>query len=253
MLKTRLIPVLLLRGGRMVKTKQFNHIREVGFPVTAAKIYDAQGADELVFLDIDASAEKRKFILEIITEVAEACFMPLTVGGGVQTLEDIRKLLSAGADKVCINTAAIENPEFIKKAAERFGDQCIVVSIDAKKNERGEYEVFACRGTRPTGLNPIDWARRAESLNAGEIIITSIDREGMMGGYDLELIKSVAEAVSIPVIAHGGAGTLQDLVDAVQKSKASAVAAASIFHFTDQSPIKARRFMKEAGLHVRIG
>lgn len=253
MLKTRLIPVLLLRGGRMIKTKQFNHVREVGFPVTAAKIYDAQGADELIFLDIDASADKRRFMLKIIRGVAEACFMPLTVGGGVRTLGDIRELLSAGADKVCVNTAAIENPEFIKKAAERFGDQCIIVSIDAKKNENGEYEVFTCRGTKPTGLNPIDWAKKAESLNAGEIMITSIDREGMMGGYDLELTRAVAEAVSIPVIAHGGAGTLQDLVDVVCKSKVSAVAAASIFHFTDQSPIKAGRFMKEAGLNVRMG
>jgi len=252
MLKKRLIPVLLLKEGRMVKTKQFDSLREVGFPISAAKIYDAQGADELIFLDIMAAAEKRNTMIDIIEEVAEQCFMPFTAGGGVRSVEDIRTLLKAGADKVSINTAAVTDPSFIAKAAKIFGDQCIIVSIDAKK-QGSKYEVFTHGGKKATGLNPVEFAKISESNNAGEILITSIDKEGEMKGYDLELTKAVSDAVNIPVIANGGAGTLQDLVDGINKGNASAVAAASIFHFTDQSPIKARAYMKEAGLPVRWG
>jgi len=252
MLKKRLIPVLLLKEGRMVKTKQFDSLREVGFPISAAKIYDAQGADELIFLDIMAAAEKRNTMIDIIEEVAEQCFMPFTAGGGVRSVEDIRTLLKAGADKVSINTAAVTDPSFIAKAAKIFGDQCIIVSIDAKK-QGSKYEVFTHGGKKATGLNPVEFAKISESNNAGEILITSIDKEGEMKGYDLELTKAVSDAVNIPVIANGGAGTLQDLADGINKGNASAVAAASIFHFTDQSPIKARAYMKEAGLPVRWG
>jgi len=253
MLKKRLIPVLLLKEGRMVKTIKFDKLREVGFPVTTAKVYDAQGADELIFLDIEASSKNRDITMDVIKNVAEHCFMPLTVGGGIRTLEDIRKLLSAGADKVSINTAAVENPDFIKQACNKFGDQCIIVSIDVKKNDEGKYEVFTHGGKNATGLDPIGWAKKAESLNAGEILITSIDKEGTMDGYDLDLVKEVVNAVSIPVIAHGGVGTLKHLAEGILDADASAVAAASIFHFTDQSPIKARRYMKGANIDVRFG
>jgi cyclase len=251
MLKKRLIPILLLKEGRMVKTIKFEKMREVGFPVTAAKIYDAQGADELIFLDISASVENRNIMIDVIKQVATQCFIPFTAGGGIRTIDDIHNLLKAGVDKIAINTAAVENPDFIRKAAQKFGDQCIVVSIDAKKKEDGTYEVYTQGGKKATGLNPVEWAKEAEKLNAGEILITSIDCEGMMGGYDIQLIREVSDAISIPVIAHGGVGTLQHLVEGLREGKASAVAAASIFHFTDQSPIKARRFMKEAGIDVR--
>lgn len=253
MLKKRLIPVLLLKEGRMVKTINFEKIREVGYPVTTAKIYDAQTADELIFLDIMASSENRNVTLDIIREVAENCFMPLTVGGGVRKLQDIRKLLNSGADKVSINTAAIENPKFIRDAARVFGSQCIVVSIDSKEISNGNYEVYSCGGKKPTGRDVRDWAKEVESLDAGEIIITSIDREGTMKGYDFNLIKSVSEVTSIPIIANGGVGTLKDFVDCINLCDVSAVAASSIFHFTDQSPIKARRYIADAGINIRLG
>jgi cyclase len=190
-------------------------------------------------------------MIDVIKQVATQCFIPFTAGGGIRTIDDIHNLLKAGVDKIAINTAAVENPDFIRKAAQKFGDQCIVVSIDAKKKEDGTYEVYTQGGKKATGLNPVEWAKEAEKLNAGEILITSIDCEGMMGGYDIQLIREVSDAISIPVIAHGGVGTLQHLVEGLREGKASAVAAASIFHFTDQSPIKARRFMKEAGIDVR--
>lgn len=252
MLKKRLIPVLLLKNGRMVKTMQFDKLRDVGNPVTAAKIYDAQSADELVFLDILASVEERKALIDIIDRVTEECFMPLTVGGGVKSLEDIRILLKAGADKVSINTAAVENPNLIKEASDKFGSANIVVSIDYKMIE-GENKVHTHCGKKKTDLDPVKWAVKVYELGAGEIMLNCIDRDGMMNGYDIEVIKAVSDSVDIPVIACGGAGSLQDFVDGVEKCNASAVAAGSIFHFTDQSPIKARFYMKERGVNVRWG
>jgi cyclase len=250
-LKQRLIPSLLLKDGRCIKTIRFETIRDVGDPVTAARVYDAQGADELIFFDITASHEGRETLFDIVAQTAEQCFMPLTVGGGARTVADIRKLLQAGADKVSINTAAIENPRFIQEAAETFGSQCIVVSIDARLVAPRGYEVFTDRATKPTGLNPVEWAKRMADSGAGEILITSVDRDGTMEGYALELVRSVADAVPVPVIASGGCGTLQHLVDVIVLGHASAVSAASLFHFTDQSVIKAKAFMKVSGLDVR--
>lgn len=252
MLKTRLIPTLLLKNGRMVKTIKFNDLRDVGDPVTAARVYNAQNVDELIFLDITASQEKRSALFDIISQVTKECFMPLAVGGGVRTVEDIRQLLLVGADKVVINTVAVQNPSFVSEAAKKFGRQCVIISIDVKKKNNGKFEVFIEGGKVSTGLEPMGWARRVEELGAGEIFITSIDKDGTMQGYEIELIKSISNKVTIPVIASAGAGTLQDLVEAIKAGGVSAVAAASIFHFTDQSPIKARSFMKNTGLNVRF-
>lgn len=251
MLKKRIIPILLLKNGRCVKGRQFKDYRDTGSPVTAAKIYDAQRVDELVFLDILASQEQRDVFLDIITQVAEVCFMPLTVGGGIKSIDDIKILLAAGADKVSINTAGIENPDFIREAAAYFGSANIVVSIDYKFDGT-KREVFSHGARKPAGLDPFEWAKKAEALGAGEIILTSIDREGMMSGYDLDFIRQVSDALHIPVIAHGGAGTLQHLKEGITAGKAEGIAAASIFHFTDQSPIKARLSLKDAGIDVRI-
>ncbi len=251
MLKTRLIPVLLLKNGRMVKTINFSAMRDVGDPVTSARIYNHQTADELVFLDISETKEDKKILFDIITKVAEECFMPLAVGGGIRSIEDIRKLLQAGADKVTINTCAVENPQFIREASLIFGSSTIVVSIDAKKDSHGEYEVYTKNGKEPTGLNPVEWAKRAEQLGAGEILITSIDQEGTLQGYDLSLIEAVAKNVSIPVIANAGAGKLEDFYKAITEGGVSAVAAASIFHFTDQSPIKVRTYLKYRKIDIR--
>ncbi len=252
MLKIRLIPSLLLKDGRCVKTVRFAEMRDVGNPVTAAKVYDAQRADELVFLDISASSEGRDILLDIVSTTAAECFMPLTVGGGVRTVEDIRKLLNAGADKVAINTQALKRPEFIREAAQRFGNQCILVSMDVKRASSGQYEVWANRAQEATGIGALDWAKRMCEYGAGEILLASADRDGTMQGYDLDLVRAVADCVDIPVIASGGVGTLQHLVDGITKGHASAVSAASIFHFTDQSIIKARSYMKQAGLDVRL-
>jgi cyclase len=252
MLKKRIIPVLLLKKGRLVKTLQFGKYRDVGEPVSQAKIYDAQKADELIFLDIDATSEKRDAAYDVIRNAANECFMPMTIGGGIGNIETIHRMLKIGADKVAINAAAIENPLFIIEAAAKFGSQCIVISIDVKKNQ-GRYEVFTHNGKTSTGKDPVEWAREVERLGAGEILLTSIDNEGTMKGYDLSLIKSVADAVGIPVIANGGAGTLQDFHNAILIGKASAVAAGSLFHFTDQSLIKTRRFLKVHGVEVRNG
>ena len=251
MLKVRLIPSLLLREGRCVKGVNFTDFRDTGNPVTAAKIYDAQGADELLFLDITASTEKRNILFDIVARTADECFMPLCVGGGIRTIDDIRKLLVVGADKVSINTAAVDKPEFINEAAEVFGNQCIVVATDVKRHENGEYEVYTNCGTKATGLNPMEWAVESVKQGAGELLLTSIDLEGTRKGYDLGLIRKISDSVEVPVIASGGVGSLQDLVDGIVKGHASAVSAASIFHFTDQSIIKARTYMKEAGLDVR--
>jgi cyclase len=250
-LKRRLIPSLLLQDGRCIKTIKFSAIRDVGNPITAARVYDAQSADELIFLDITASDERRKTLFDLVAQTAEQCFMPLTVGGGVRSVGDIRKLLQAGADKVAINSAAVENPALIREAAEMFGRQCLVVSIDARAHEPHRYEVFIYRAKKPTGLDPVDWARRMADLGAGEILITAVDRDGTMSGYDLDLTRSVADAVHVPVIASGGCGTLQHLTDGITLGHASAVSAASLFHFTDQSVIKAKTFMKMSGLDVR--
>ena len=257
MLKTRLIPTLLLKNGRLVKTIQFQTVenglgRDVGHCVKAPMVYDAQLADELIYLDMHASIEGRgtEQLRDVVAGVVGECFTPLTAGGGISTLEDIRTLLKAGADKVSINTSALLDPGFITQAAEVFGSQCIVVSIDARR-VADRYDVYSHAGTRPTGLNAADWARQVEAAGAGEILLTSIDRDGTRQGYDLELVQAVSDAVRIPVIASGGVGKLQDLVDGVVIGRASAVAAASLFHFTDQSPIKAKAFMKRYGINVR--
>ncbi|MEK7478406.1 MAG: glycosyl amidation-associated protein WbuZ [Patescibacteria group bacterium] len=253
MLKIRIIPVLLLKNNRMVKPINFGEKgeRDVGFPVTTARIYDSQGADELVFLDITATEDGRNFLLDTLSGVARDCFVPLTVGGGIRSIEAINDLLSSGADKVAINTYAVENPSFITEAANKFGGQCIVVSIDVKKNDRGIYEVFINQGKKATGLDAVEWAKKVEKLGAGEILLTSIDREGMMVGYDLDLIKIISEAVSIPVIANGGAGTRQHFADAIKIANASAVAASSIFHFSDSNLSQVKSFLNNSGISVR--
>ena len=252
MLKKRIIPCLLLKGGRCVKGVNFKNHRDVGHPITNAKIYEAQGADELIFLDIEATQEARDILFDIVKKVADECFMPLTVGGGVRTLGDINNLLRAGADKVAVNTVAMEKPGFITEAAKKYGKQCVVVSIDYQKNDKGEDEVYICNGTKPTGKNPIKWAKEAEKLGAGEILLTNIGREGTRQGYDIVTIKQVAEALEIPVIASGGAGSLLDLEKAIKEANASAVSLASILHFTDQNVIKARNYLFTVGIDVRI-
>jgi cyclase len=234
----------------MVKGVRFGDYRDVGHPVTTAKVYDAQGADELLFLDITATSEERPVLLDVVSRTADECFMPLTVGGGVRTIEDVRALLLAGADKVAINSQAVNRPELIREAAGRFGSQCVVVAIDVKGSLNGT--VWTHGGHQPTVLKPLDWARRVVDLGAGELIVTSIDREGTRTGYDLELTRTIADAVPVPVIASGGVGKLDDLVDGVREGHASAVSAASIFHFTDQSVIKARSYMRQAGLEMRV-
>ncbi len=252
MLRIRLIPTLLLKDGRMIKTKQFDTFRDVGNPTTVAKVYEAQKADELIFLDVTATGEKRQALIEIIAAVAEECFIPLTVGGGIRTSDQARVLLQHGADKVALNTGAVEQPDLISELAKRFGKSTVVVSIDYRKNNLGKNEVFTHRGQQSTGLDPVTWAEEAERRGAGEILLTSIDREGTLSGYDIETIRAVADSVNIPVIAHGGAGTTQDFINGITLGHASAVAAASIFHFTDQSIFKGHTSMRQAGLPVRV-
>ena len=255
MLKVRVIPCLDVKGGRVVKGVNFVDLKDAGDPVEQARLYDAAGADELCFLDITASHEERNIILEVVRATAEQCFMPLTVGGGVRSLEDIRRLLLAGADKVSINTAAVKDPELVRQAAEKFGSQCIVVAIDAKRVEGtdGEtrFEVFTHGGREPTGLEAVAWARRMAELGAGEILLTSMDRDGTKIGFDIALTRAIADAVSIPVIASGGVGTLDHLVEGVRDGHASAVLAASIFHFGQETIAGAKAHMAEAGLPVR--
>jgi cyclase len=256
MLKIRLIPCLDVKDGRVVKGVKFVDLRDAGDPVEAAKAYDAAGADELCFLDITASHEDRGILLDVVRRTAEACFMPLTVGGGVRTVEDIRKLLLAGADKVSINTAAVNRPEFVREAAEKFGDQCIVVAVDAKKvsqpGERDRWEIFTHGGRKPTGIDAVEFASKAASLGAGELLVTSMDRDGTKSGYDLSLVRAIADAVPIPVIASGGVGHLDDLVEGVREGHASAVLAASIFHFGEYSIAQAKAHMARAGLAMRM-
>jgi cyclase len=254
MFKVRVIPCLDVKDGRVVKGVNFVNLRDAGDPVEAAIAYDEAGADELTFLDITASHEDRDIMLDVVQRTAEACFMPLTVGGGVRTTEDIRALLSSGADKVSINTAAVARRGFVKEAAEKFGDQCIVVAIDAKKvsAQSDRWEIFTHGGRHPTGLDAIDYAREVVALCAGEILLTSMDRDGTRQGFDIALTRAVADAVSVPVIASGGVGNLEHLVQGIRDGHASAVLAASIFHFGEFSVRDAKAFMAKAGLAVRL-
>ncbi|MBI4968759.1 MAG: imidazole glycerol phosphate synthase subunit HisF [Rhodospirillales bacterium] len=252
MLKMRIIPCLDVKDGRVVKGVNFVNLVDAGDPVEQAKLYDREGADELTFLDITASHENRDTIYDVVARTAEQCFMPLTVGGGVRTVEDIRKLLLAGSDKVSINTAAVHRPEFVAEAAEKFGSQCIVVAIDAKKVGEGEFEIFTHGGRKPTGINAVQWAKRMAGYGAGEILLTSMDRDGTKQGFDLPLTRAVADAVTIPVIASGGVGNLDHLVDGIREGHATAVLAASIFHFGTYSIRQAKEHMKAAGIAVRI-
>jgi cyclase len=256
MFKVRVIPCLDVKDGRVVKGIRFVNLRDAGDPVAAAIAYDAAGADELTFLDITASHENRDIILDVVRGTAEACFMPLTVGGGVRTLEDIRKLLAAGADKVSINTAAVARRELVREAAEKFGDQCIVVAIDAKQvaasGAAPRWEIFTHGGRNPTGLDAVDYAREVVSLGAGEILLTSMDRDGTRQGFDIPLTRAVADAVSVPVIASGGVGTLDHLVEGIRDGHATAVLAASIFHFGEYSIREAKTYMAAKGLPMRL-
>jgi len=256
MLAKRIIPCLDVDAGRVVKGVKFVDIRDAGDPVEVARRYNEEGADEITFLDITASSDDRETIVHVVEQVASEVFIPLTVGGGIRTVDDVRRMLNAGADKVAINTAAVFNPEFVGEASSRFGSQCIVVAIDAKQvSQAGEplrWELFTHGGRKPTGLDAVAWARRMTDYGAGEILLTSMDRDGTKIGFDLELTRAIAEAVTIPVIASGGVGTLQHLVDGVQQGEADAVLAASIFHFAEYSIGEAKRYMAERGVEVRL-
>jgi imidazole glycerol-phosphate synthase subunit HisF len=251
MLAKRVIPCLDVKDGRVVKGVQFVNLRDAGDPVEAAIAYDAQGADELVFLDITASHEDRDIMLDVVARTAEGIYMPLTVGGGIRSIEDVRTLLRAGADKVSLNTAALQRPELIREAAERFGSQCIVVAIDARARARG-WEVYTHGGRRPTGRDALEWAREATRLGAGEILLTSMDRDGTKDGYDLELTRAISDGVEVPVIASGGAGSLEHLWEGLVEGGAAAVLAASIFHFGIHTIAEAKAALRERGVSVRI-
>ena len=252
MLKTRIIPCLDVKDGRTVKGVNFVDLIDAGDPVEQARVYDAAGADELCFLDITASHENRGTILDIARRTAEQCFMPLTIGGGVRTLDDIRNLLLAGADKVSINTAAVTNPDFVAEASLKFGAQCIVVAIDAKSTGPDRYEIFTHGGRKETGIDAVEFAQLVEAKGAGEILLTSMDRDGTRAGFNLPLTRAIADAVTIPVIASGGVGTLEHLVQGVTEGHASAVLAASIFHFGDHTIAEAKAHMAAAGIPVRL-
>ena len=252
MLKMRIIPCLDVKDGRVVKGVNFVDLVDAGDPVEQARLYDRAGADELTFLDITASSDNRDTLYDVVARTAEQCFVPLTVGGGVRTLEDIRKLLLAGADKVSINTAAIHRPEFIAEAAEKFGSQCIVAAIDAKRANSGRFEIFTHGGRKETGIDAVEWAKRMASLGAGEVLLTSMDKDGTRSGFDLPLTRAVADSINIPVIASGGVGTLQHLVDGIKEGHATAVLAASIFHFGEYSIGEAKAYMAAAGIPMRL-
>lgn len=257
MLAKRIIPCLDVKDGRVVKGVNFVNLKDAGDPVDNAIFYDGEGADELVFLDITASHERRKIILRVVEDTAGEVFMPLTVGGGIRDLEDIRNLLNAGADKVSINTAAVNNPAFVQQAAEKFGSQCIVVAIDAKKavqvdNHETRWEVFIHGGRTPTGIDAVAWAQKMEALGSGEILLTSMDRDGTQDGYDLALTRAISRAVSIPVIASGGVGTIQHLYEGVVDGEADAVLAASIFHYRTYSIKEAKEYLSGLGIPVRL-
>lgn len=262
MLSKRIIPCLDVKDGRVVKGVNFVDLRDAGDPVEVAQRYDQEGADELTFLDITASHERRKIILDVVRKTAETVFMPLTVGGGVREIQDIRDLLNAGADKVSINTAAVHRPEFVKEAAERFGSQCIVVAIDAKnqkskiksqkENDPKQWEVYIHGGRTPTGQDAVEWAQRMESYGAGEILLTSMDRDGTKEGYDIPLTKAIAEAVTIPVIASGGVGNLQHIYEGLTAGSADAALAASIFHYREYTVRQCKDFLAERGVRVRL-
>ncbi|HEY1615921.1 MAG TPA: imidazole glycerol phosphate synthase subunit HisF [Rhizomicrobium sp.] len=252
MLKVRIIPCLDVKDGRVVKGVRFKALRDAGDPVEQAILYDEAGADELCFLDIAASAEGRGILLDTVRRTAEVCFVPLTVGGGVRTLEDIRALLLAGADKIAVNTEAVRRPQFIAEAAAKFGSQCVVAAIDAKQIAPGHFEVFTHGGRRATGIDAIAYARRLADLGAGEILLTSMDRDGTREGYDIALLRAVCDAASVPVVASGGVGSVEHLVEGIRDGHASAVLAASIFHFGEATIAKARHALAEAGLPVRM-
>ncbi|MBI3703111.1 MAG: imidazole glycerol phosphate synthase subunit HisF [Rhizobiales bacterium] len=254
MFKVRVIPCLDVKDGRVVKGVNFVNLRDAGDPVEAAIAYDAAGADELTFLDITASHENRDTIYDVVRRTAEACFMPLTVGGGVLTVDDISKLLTCGADKVSINTAAVARRAFVKEAAEKFGDQCIVVAIDAKQvsQARARWEIFTHGGRKPTGIDAVEYAKEVVALGAGEILLTSMDRDGTRAGYDIALTRAIADAVTVPVIASGGVGNLDHLVAGIRDGHATAVLAASIFHFGEHSVREAKAYMAKAGLPMRL-
>ncbi len=265
-LAKRIIPCLDVDRGRVVKGVKFVEIRDAGDPVEIARRYDVEGADEITFLDITASSDDRETMVHVVEQVASEVFIPLTVGGGIRTLDDVRRMLNAGADKVSINTAAIARPEFVREAAERFGNQCIVVAIDAKavtpprpsgeesgaRTEPPRWEIFTHGGRRPTGIDAVEWARRMNAYGAGELLLTSMDRDGTKRGFDLELTRAISEAVSIPVIASGGVGTLDHLADGILLGKADAVLAASIFHFAEYTIEQAKRHMRASGIEVRL-
>jgi cyclase len=259
-LKTRIIPCLDVKDGRVVKGVQFVDLIDAGDPVEAAMAYDAAGADELCFLDITASSENRDTIFDVVARTAEQCFMPVTVGGGIRTIEDIRKLLLSGADKVSINTAAVNDPDFVARAADKYGDQCIVVSVDARRRQtaapgganRSEWEIFTHGGRNPTGLDAVEFAVRMVARGAGELLVTSMDRDGTKKGFDLELTKAISDAVHVPVIASGGVGSLDDLVDGVRIGRANAVLAASIFHFGTYTIAEAKAHLAEHGIPIRM-
>ena len=251
MLKARIIPCLDVEGGRVVKGVNFVDLVDAGDPVEQASLYDQAGADELTFLDITASHEGRDTIFDVVSRTAEKCFMPLTVGGGVRTTEDIRRLLLAGADKVSINTAAVKDPDFVRRAAEKFGSQCIVVSVDAKSVGENAFEIFTHGGRNATGIDAVGWARRMAEYGAGEILLTSMDRDGTKQGFNIPLTRAISDAVTVPVIASGGVGTLEHLVEGIRDGHASAVLAASIFHFGTFTIEQAKSYMAAAGVPVR--
>ncbi|MDD3844813.1 MAG: imidazole glycerol phosphate synthase subunit HisF [Syntrophorhabdaceae bacterium] len=252
MLTKRIIPCLDVMEGRVVKGTNFLELKDAGDPVENAKAYEEQLADELCFLDITASHEKRRTIIDVVERVSHEVFMPLTVGGGIRTTDDIRDILRAGADKVTVNTTAVENPEFVRESSEIFGSQCICIAIDAKGREGGGFEVYTYGGRRPTGIDAVGWAKRVEELGAGEILLTSMDRDGTKAGFDIELTRAIADSVNIPVIASGGVGTLEHLYDGLALAKADAVLAASIFHYREFTVVDAKRYLRSRGVNVRL-